>query len=285
MKKSILTLSILVAFATNVLLSQSLKSQLKVIFGDVLSTYGKNDVSRVMGKALSTSGNMNYNMEMIQAQNKQELTINLPPNTSIGQNNQVLPNPGYQWANPSSPSDYSVMPLSAMSAGSYPTLSPYDLASLEKDFEIFPNVGWYKDIYNSLTVLFTYNWTLNTQEGGWRFSDFQNPKRTFHVGEPIEFAYGFIARTGSTRSGKSEADEIVILLQIFNSLTGEPIAKEYFNFYDNLGPVRYLTKIKRNPLGNSLPVGKYLISVNIDAASRLNPRSTISIKDQFEVIQ
>jgi hypothetical protein len=265
-------------FLTENLSSQSLGSQLKIIFGDALTTYGKNDFSRFVGKSLSTSGNMQYNMEMIKAQSNQTLNINLPPNTYMSQNNQVLPNQGYQWANPSNSSDYSVMPLN-----SYATLPPYDLYDLQNRYN--KTQGAWVFLGTTLSTLFTYNWVSDINGNGiLTLNEFNNIKRTFRVGETVSFAFEFIAQCGK-RFSKDIGDNVSFLMQIFNNLNGNLIAKGTYSFHDGGGPLRSENKFYSESLGNSLPPGIYLISVSISFSDRLTRHTITSLSEYFEVIE
>lgn len=306
MKTKIFLLVILVTFVTNVAFSQSLGSQLKIIFGDALTEYGKNDFSRFLGKALSTSGNMNYNMELINAQNKQEITINLPPNTSLGQNNQVIPNPGYQWTNPNNSSDfgvvqidnYPVQPIGVTPINNYSvqplygssTLPPYDLNYLQSKYaqlqDNATNLTTLLNIGSTLNVLFTYNWVSDINgDGKFVLDEFNNIKRSFKVGEQIGFAFEFVARCGTNSFGKDIGDNLSLLIQIFDNTNGELIAKGNYSFHEGSGPVRFSNRVLWEYLGNYFPLGQYLISVSIISSDRLTPYSVTSLKEPFEVIK
>jgi len=270
----------LATLITNVLLSQSLESQLKIIFGDALSTYGKSDFSRFLGKALSTSGNMNYNMEMIKAQNNQTITINLPPNTYLGPNHEVLPNSGYQWANPSNPTDFGVLPLPTYSNA---TLPPYDFNYLQANFSKGFNDSFNKSS-STLNVLFTYNWQSDFNGDGLiNLSEFNNIKRTFYKGEPVSFAFNFAVRCGRSLV-KDWADKVSFLMQIFEGATGKLIAKEDYNYYDDTGHYRYENRVYYRSLGNCLPVGKYLIAVSITSQDHATRKTIQLLKEYFEII-
>jgi hypothetical protein len=277
LKLFLLVLFFLFVLASKVF-SQSLGSQLKMIFGDALTTYGKNDFSRFIGKSLSTSGNMQHNMELIQAQNNQTLNINLPPNTYIGQNNQVLPNQGYQWANPSNSSDYSVMPLN-----NYSTLPSYDLYDLQNRYN--KTQGYWVMLGTTLNVLFTYNWVSDINgDGVFTLNEFNNIKRTFRVGEPISFAFEFLSQCGK-RFSKDVGDNVSFLMQIFNNSDGKLIAKGTYSFHDGGGSLRSDNKLYMEPLGNSLPPGIYLISISISSSDRLTKNTIKSLSEYFEVIE
>ena len=272
MKTKILILGILVAFVTNTLFSQSLESQLKIIFGDMLQD-SKYKEARIIGKALSTSGNMNYNMEMIQAQNKKEITINLPQNTYMGQNNQLMPNAGYKWANPSNPADYNVLPLSS---NSYSTLPPYNLDYLKK--------CWKMGDKSTLKFLFTYNWFSDINgDQIWDLSEFNNIKRTFYLGERIEFVFGFssINYDYYKLNVKKYIETLNFTMQLFNAANGESIVNSrfYSTFESNV------FKLHRENLGNSLPAGKYLIAVSMNSQGKLKPRAITVLREYFEVIE
>jgi len=285
MKKVFLTLTILVAFATNFLFSQSLESQLKIIFGDALSTFGKTEFSRFVGKSLSTSGNMQYTMEMIRAQNNQTLNINLPPNTYLGPSNQVMPNQGYQWANPSNPADYTVMPVSARS---YPTLSPYDLNYLWKLFDGGPYKRGIHTEYNpsSLITLFTCNWAYDINgNNSFEFEEFTNVKRTFYTGEPICYAFSFVSREGSRSSGKDLGDELFFIIQLFERTTGKLIVKKNFQYHNSQGKFKHVNMNYHEFLGNYLPVGQYMVTVNLNLRSLAEGRTQTSLREYFEVLE
>jgi hypothetical protein len=290
MKIKIIVIGILVVFATNLTLSQSLESQLKIIFGDALSTYGKNDFSRFVGKALSTSGNMKYNMELINAQNKQELTINLPPNTSLVADNQVVPKQGYQWAIPSNGANYDVIPVQPiLPGGNSSILQPYNLAYLGKEYDQFQeNVADLSTLLNvgsTLNVLFTYNWVSDLDgNGALSFLEYNNIKRTFQIGEPICLAFEYLVRCGTNNLGVDLGDNVFFKIQIFNNANGLLIAEKQYYSHNNEGNVRFENKVYPECLGNSIPVGKYLISVSITSSNRLTPYTKTSLKEYFDVI-
>jgi hypothetical protein len=237
--------------------------------------------ARIIGKALSTSGNMKYNMELIQAQNNQTLNINLPPNTSLGQNNQVVPNQGYQWTNPSNPSDLRVIPLGV----NYATLPPYDLNYLQREYGVFQ--GKWVNLGSTLNVLFTYNWVSDINgDGSLVFNEFNNIKRTFKIGEPIGFAFKFIAKCGTVIVSKKDiGDNISFLIQIFNNSNGELIASKGYSFHDGGGYVRFENRVIHESLGKDFAPGKYLIAVSITSSDRINSHTITSLREYFEVIE
>jgi hypothetical protein len=285
MKTKAFFIAILVVFTTNFLSSQSLQSQLKLIFGDALSTFGKSDFLRFAGKSLSTSGNMQYNIELIKAQNNQTLNINMPPNTYLGPNNQVLPNQGYQWANPSNLNDYSVAPLSS---SSYPSLPLYDLNYLNRKFDYNPIHDPLSSINHpsTLNILFTYNWYNDLNGNGYvDLPDFNNIKRTFYVGEPVSYCFSFVVRSGSKRSGEDMGDAITFLIQIFNATTGEPIIKKDLSYHNVLGLPRHEGEVYKESLGNYFPSGKYMITVNITSINRFKNGIIGTLREYFEVLE
>jgi hypothetical protein len=260
MKTKIIVLCIVFLGTNKLVLSQSLESQLKLVFGDALSTYEKNDPSRILGKPLSTSSNMKYNMELIQAQNSYYLTLYILANTHLDENNLLVPNPGFQWINPNDPSDFRLA-----SSGSSVTLPPYDLTYLNRAFN-----------RSKFGPLFTYNWCADINANNLTdFSDFSGIKRTFNLKEPICFAFTIICKEGSYRSGREYAAKKKVTIQIFNNANGNIIGKEETEFYHPEGRPRLQGRVYYECLGNFLPVGKYLISVS----------GFESLKEYFEVIE
>jgi hypothetical protein len=111
MKKLVL-LSLVVAIAI-VARGQSKISQTKIILGDALQEYGANNFSKILGKALSTSGNMQAQMEQINASNTTTRNLNINhanvPNTYISKENKLMPDEGYAWKYPNDPNNFEVV--------------------------------------------------------------------------------------------------------------------------------------------------------------------------------
>jgi hypothetical protein len=109
MKKLVLLSAILVAAI--VAKGQSVKSQALIIAGDMLQENGANKFSRVLGKALSTSGEMQYNIEQIDKLNTTTRNVNITynyPNTFLNSDNQLAPSTGYEWVYPNDPNNFEV---------------------------------------------------------------------------------------------------------------------------------------------------------------------------------
>lgn len=275
MKRIICFLSLVAFFATGNAFSQespNLETQLKVIFGDFLQGTKYKEL-RAIGRGLSLSGEMNFEMERIKAQNTYTIN-NPPPNTYVGPDNQLYPQQGYQWRNVSNPQDYSVIPIYT---GNYATLPPYNMADITRN--------WYLVGFTTLKCLFVYNWYSDlNQNGAMDFSEFNGIKRTFQFGEKIELAFGFVSNT--MKSGgiyfKVPYNTLTFMIQLFNAADGEIIISHQVQGYykgDNL----YLYK---EVLGNYLPPGKYLVSVAITSSEKgLKYKSVTMLKDYFEVIE
>lgn len=271
MKNILIVLGFLFVHSTNSLFAQSLESQLKIIFGDILQE-NKHKAARVIGRALSTSGNMNYNMELIKAQNTREVTINLPPNTYIGPDNKIYPNQGFQWTNPTKTDDYSV---DILSLSRRPSLPPYDMSLIESD--------WVKKNITTLNFIFTYNWysDFNNDQHA-ELSEFNNIKRSFYLGETIEFLFGFTSISSNPATGMGwRSAKLHFIVQLFNAATGELIVKQEFD--ETIPGDKML--MKQMTLGNYLPSGKYLVVVSMSSEKKLKPKAKNLLKEYFEVIE
>jgi hypothetical protein len=170
------------------------------------------------------------------------------------------------------------------------TLPAYDLNYLQNEYSRFQesveNLTALLKVGSTLNVLFTYNWVSNINgDGKFTFNEFNDIKRTFKVGEPVCLAFEFVARCGTNSLGKDIGDNVSFLLQIFNNLNGELIGKKDYFFHNPRGDVRFENKLFLESLGNSFPIGKYLISVSITSSNRLTAYTKTFLKEYFEVIE
>jgi hypothetical protein len=284
--KVFILMILLVAFATNIVSSQSVASQAKIIIGDLLKD-NNNKGMRIIGQALTTSGEMQYTMELINAQNKQEITINLPPNTYLNSNNQVLPSSGYQWVNPNDVSDLRVAPVNNSSVN-YGTLPPYDLADLQRRY--MTAQGAWINLGNTLLTLFTYNWVSDlNNNGSFELDEFQGKKRTFHYGEQIYAAFSFIAACGSKgyfiTDGKDVGDVVLYSIQVLDASNGNVVKQDLYRFHQGEGYRRSANLIYSFSFGNNFPVGVYMITVNLAQANKVTAHTVKSLTEYFEVIE
>lgn len=253
MKKFILILSLFVVSNGNCF-SQSLESQLKVIFGDVLSTHGKNKFSRTLGRALQTSGTMQYEMEKIRENN----------NLYITSENIVHPKPGYAWANPNDNTDFRVRKIY-----SEPTLIPYDLNKKRKEFQKYY-------ISTTLEQIFLYKWEDDFNENNsYSFSEFQGIKRSFIQGEEIKLFLGYTL---------CAQENVSFTIKVYFADDGKLIAKEKKNvFFNHENKSKFVSRMLRIRLGKLAP-GKYMVTVNMNSSDKIDRRAKTFLKDHFEVL-
>lgn len=143
-------LGILLVFLISCIFPQSLETQLKVIFGDFLQT-NKNKNVRTLGKAISISGQMEYEFEKIKTESESTVNYNIKSGNPSSSTNPIysklpinvifndgvlVPIAGYEWVNPTNPNDYKVKDIQIN------TLMPYSIDTLESKW----NNGFRKKI-------------------------------------------------------------------------------------------------------------------------------------------
>ncbi len=88
---------------------QSLESQIKSVGGFLLSELSNKKEIRILGDAIRKSGEMQFEIERIKAQNTRynSFSINYP-NRVITKDGEIFPKKGYEWKNPEISDNYEV---------------------------------------------------------------------------------------------------------------------------------------------------------------------------------
>lgn len=268
-------------FFISISFSQSLETQLKIIFGDLLSASSNKNV-RTLGKVLSTSGSMEYEFEKIKANN--EMTINY----NINSNGVATPNSGYEWVNHNNPNDFTVRKsiYSSNSGLNRPSLSPFDMTLLRKKFN--------KD-KTGIDVAFTYNWADDiNKDGALGLDEFFGIKRTFNKNEKIVIGYnwGIIFYLAKIRKLKKHYKNggdvgIVITTTLYNKTDGQKLVEsDYTKFFNE-----YTYSVNRwnwESLGSgNLPAGQYMYVITMKLPSFLEEQihtKKLTEIEYFEVL-
>jgi tetratricopeptide (TPR) repeat protein len=137
MKKIILFL-IINLIIVNLSFSQSVISIIGKSGGQLLQDLSKKNEWRSIGKAIESAGDMVYEMEKINASNKQEITIKTNPDNI----ERVYPAKGYRWKNPKISNDFEVVQVK----GEDIERSNNAIELFEKSYGYFEKGDWDKSL-------------------------------------------------------------------------------------------------------------------------------------------
>lgn len=216
--------------------AQSLESQLKVIGGDLLSN-SQSQLARTIGKALSTSGTMQYEIERAEAGRNQ---INIEQNNFpeeylvLSEDGKYSPTQGYEWANPDDATDFILRKISSLESRA--SLAPFDMGKLESEYN--KRIGHFA---TGIETVFTCNWYKDFNGDGLSLDEFKGIKRTFNKDEKIEI----VGICGSNLSDIKKKDfplEEIVTFRLYRGKDGEFLAKEeqkYTHFLEDSPPQRF----------------------------------------------
>ncbi len=258
--------------------AQSVKTQAKIIAGEFLVENGANKFSRVLGKALTTSGEMEYTMEITTASNTSTQNINVThnyPNTHVLEvdgTRRVYPDEGYTWAN-EDPGDFNVIHTPVSVSHTLPEYTQNELVN----FAYIPSNTFGVKDYATLGNIFMYNWYSDfNRDGLAQIDEFQGKKRSFVQGEEINFAF-YIKMLSK--------DIPCINAKIYDASTGKVLKVETFQIRGNGYNNRFEKFVQGKNIGLELEPGQYLVVVNMGYASNTHKKLSITmIKERFEVL-
>ncbi len=215
--------------------AQSRETQLKIIGGELLQE-SPNKFSRKVGKILSTSGLMQYEMEKAKAGST---------NISVEQNNfpvehliqsedgKYFPAPGYEWVDPENVGDPRLRKINSLESRA--TLASFDMRKLEEEYRKMQVASTGEGLYYytarmapmGVGSVFTCKWYRDFDEDGLSLkdNDFQGIKRTFGKEEKLEII-GFYGINLVDVKRKKFPVTAVVTLELYRKEDGKFLGKE-----------------------------------------------------------
>ena len=273
--------------------AQSLESQLKIIGGDLLSN-SQNKLARTIGKGLSTSGAMQYEIERAQA-GRNQISIeqnNFPMEYLIlSEDGKYFPAQGYEWANPSNTEDFRLRKAGSLeSRAILPAFNKERLITEWNNLAKSKFITTGRDNNTGIGTVFTCNWYKDFNGNGFTFDEFEGIKRTFNKNEKIEIVALYGTNFGEVRKKWSPIEE-VLTFSLYRGEDGKFLGEEK----RKLNPFRTKIVWRNNRVmiesatinpGNLNP-GRYFYNIKLEFPN--NSKKTFNFprskSGEFEIIK
>lgn len=273
--------------------AQSLESQLKIIGGDLLLD-SKNKFARTIGKGLSTSGVMQYEIERAEA-GRNQISVeqnNFPKEYLIlSEDGKYFPTQGYEWANPNNAEDFRLRKV--ISLESRATLHPFNKERLMMEWSNLARskfISTGRDDNTGIGTVFTCNWYKDFNGDGLSFNEFEGMKRTFNKNEKIEIVVLYGTSFVDARKKWLPIEE-VLTFSLYKGEDGQFLGEEK----RKLNPFRTKVLWRNNRVmiesttinpGNLNP-GRYFYNIKLEFPNNSKKRFNFprSKSGEFEIIK
>lgn len=273
--------------------AQSLESQLKIIGGDLLLN-SQNKLARTIGKALSTSGAMQYEIERAEA-GRNQISVeqnNFPMEYLVlSEDGRYFPTQGYEWADPNNAADFRLRKIGSLESRA--SLPPFNMNKLVTEWNNLAKskfISTGRDNNTGIGTVFTCNWYRDFNGDGLSLNEFKGKKRTFNKDEKIEIVGLYGVHFGDVRKRDFPVEE-VLTFSLYRGEDGKFLGEEKKKNGSLMVGSRWrgnktiIESVTINP-GNLNP-GRYFY--NVELAFPNNPKKYFNFlrirSGEFEIIE